>query len=128
LLSPAATLALFDVGGGELFVLALIALLLYGGELPKVARKVGRVVGDLKRQADNITREWRELDYEDSRTIGAKKPPTRIPPPRQEPVTPSTPASLTNDSPAKPESHEDASQKSPDAPEAPPKPMGDSAP
>lgn len=125
MLSSAATLALFDVGGGELFVLALIALLLYGGELPKVARKVGRVVGDLKRQADNITREWRELDYEDSRTISTKKPPTRIPPPRQEPVTPASPGNLARESSATPESPGDAPPKSADAKEDPAKPADD---
>jgi mttA/Hcf106 family len=53
------SLLLFDVGGGELILIGLVALLLFGGELPRVARSVGRVVGDLRRQAENLTSEFR---------------------------------------------------------------------
>ena len=44
------TLALFnDVGGGELLIIGIAALLLFGKELPAVTRKVGRVIAQFKR-------------------------------------------------------------------------------
>jgi Sec-independent protein translocase protein TatA len=57
-------LALFDVGSGELFIIALVALLLYGGRLPEVARTLGRTVSEWKRHADNLTREFRQDLYD----------------------------------------------------------------
>jgi TatA/E family protein of Tat protein translocase len=56
-------LALFDVGMGELLAIMVIALLLFGGKLPEVARSLGRTVGDFKRSADRLSREFRhEMD------------------------------------------------------------------
>lgn len=40
---------MFDVGSGELLVILLVALLLFGGNLPQVARSLGRSVAELKR-------------------------------------------------------------------------------
>lgn len=43
-------LAFLDmIGGGEMLVLLVIGLLLFGRDLPDVGRKVGRVVAQLKR-------------------------------------------------------------------------------
>ncbi len=93
---PLACLAFIDVSGGEFIFIVVIAILLYGGDLPKVARSLGRVVGDLRRQAESLTREFR--DYDDSRPrlprrdfSGDKapepvEPPPRIAPPAQPPV------------------------------------------
>jgi len=38
----------FNLGFGELFVLAIVAILVFGGQLPDVARKVGRGVSEFK--------------------------------------------------------------------------------
>ena len=38
----------FNLGFGELFVLAIVAIIVFGGQLPEVARKVGRGVADFK--------------------------------------------------------------------------------
>ncbi|MHC4956681.1 MAG: Sec-independent protein translocase subunit TatA/TatB [Planctomycetota bacterium] len=38
----------FNLGFGELFVLAIVAILVFGGRLPEVARKVGRGISEFK--------------------------------------------------------------------------------
>lgn len=77
-------LAFMDIGGGEFVVIVVVALMLYGGRLPEVARNVGRTVGELKRVADRLSREFREgMDTEDyqspfqrqARTTRPKPPP-----------------------------------------------------
>ena len=39
----------FNLGLGEMVLFALVAILLFGGELPQVARKVGRGFTEFKR-------------------------------------------------------------------------------
>jgi TatA/E family protein of Tat protein translocase len=41
-------LAILGLGGGELAVIGLIALLLFGARLPKIARSLGQSVGEFK--------------------------------------------------------------------------------
>jgi sec-independent protein translocase protein TatA len=41
-------LAIFNLGGGEMLVIGLIALLLFGARLPKVARSLGQSVNEFK--------------------------------------------------------------------------------
>ena len=79
-------LAFLDIGGGEFIVIVLVALVLYGGRLPEVARTVGRTVGHIKRQADELTRDFREEFHEASRgeprTRRPYEPPKRVVPQR----------------------------------------------
>jgi len=77
-------IAFLDIGGGEFIFILLVALILFGGKLPDVARNVGRTVGTLKRQADDLTREFRDEFHESSRP---HQPPKRYdPPPRVVPT------------------------------------------
>lgn len=41
-------LAIFDVGGQEMLVIGLVALLLFGARLPKLARSLGQSVNEFK--------------------------------------------------------------------------------
>ena len=49
----------FNLSTGELLVLLLVAVLVFGGRLPSVARKVGSAVTDLKR---GMRDEMRRMD------------------------------------------------------------------
>jgi sec-independent protein translocase protein TatA len=51
---------MFDVGSGELLLILVLALLLFGGRLPEVARKFGRSVGEFKRAFAETTLPLRE--------------------------------------------------------------------
>ena len=49
----------FNLSTGEVAVLLLVAVLVFGGKLPEVARKVARSIADLKR---NFSNEMRKID------------------------------------------------------------------
>ncbi len=48
---------MFDVGATELLVVAALAVMLYGGDLPDVARKAGSTVKRLRGVADDLKRQ-----------------------------------------------------------------------
>ena len=60
---------MFNVGGGELLVILLIALIVLGPQrLPDAARTVGRVMGDLRRISSGFQQELKDaFDDGDSR-------------------------------------------------------------
>lgn len=62
-----AQLAFLDVGGQEMFVILVVALLIFGGRLPEVARNFGKTVGEFRRSAQKLTRDFR-YDANDSWT------------------------------------------------------------
>jgi sec-independent protein translocase protein TatB len=52
---------MFNVGGGELLVIMLIALIVLGPQrLPDAARQVGRVMGDLRRISSGFQQELKD--------------------------------------------------------------------
>jgi Tat protein translocase TatB subunit len=52
---------MFNVGGGELLVILLIALIVLGPQrLPEAARTVGKVVGEIRRMSTGFQREIRD--------------------------------------------------------------------
>jgi len=75
---------MFDIGSGEMLVILVLALLLFGGSLPDVARNLGRSVGDLKRGFAEGTRPLREARDDVDREvaeIGGETRPSPPPPP-----------------------------------------------
>ena len=54
---------MFGIGPEELFLIAIIALLVLGPErMPKVMRDIGRVVGDLRKTSDELRDEFMNAD------------------------------------------------------------------
>ena len=52
-----------DVGGGEVIVIGIVALLLFGKDLPAVTRKFGKVYGEIKKTLSDASSEIRrEMD------------------------------------------------------------------
>jgi Sec-independent protein translocase protein TatA len=52
-----AALLMFDIGAGELLLVALLAIMLYGGDLPDVARKTGQQIRKIRGVADDLKRQ-----------------------------------------------------------------------
>lgn len=53
---------MFNVGGGEILVILVLALLVLGPErLPDAVRKVGRAVGEIRRMTSGFEEEMRSV-------------------------------------------------------------------
>lgn len=60
---------MLDIGFQETLLILLVALMLFGGRLPDVARNLGRSVGELKRGFSESTRPLREAQSQVEREI-----------------------------------------------------------
>jgi Sec-independent protein translocase protein TatA len=74
-------LGLLDIGPVELLILAAAAVMLFGGDLPDMARRAGRMLGRLRASAQELTRE-----VEPPADLGQLPPPgdPHAPPPRHD--------------------------------------------
>ena len=57
-------LAFWSPGPWEMLVLALVALLLYGGDLPEVARSWGKTLAEFRRGLSGMQNEINEVIYD----------------------------------------------------------------
>ena len=112
---------MFDIGPGELVLVAIIGLLVLGPQrLPKVAAEIGKWVGRARRTATQLRRQLeREIELSE-----IEKPPSPPPPP---PSAPSSAAQPTGEVPPGPGTHVDQQElpgstppSAPDVPDAPP--------
>ncbi len=75
---------MFDIGPGELVLVAIIGLLVLGPQrLPKVAAEIGKWVGRARRTATQLRRQL-EREIELSEIQPPKQPPPSSPPPSAE--------------------------------------------
>ena len=83
---------MFGIGPEELILVLIVALLVLGPErLPRVARDVGRVVGDLRRTSDEFREEFLQADKY------LEKPATPTPTPVAQPAPAAIPATTPSD-------------------------------
>ena len=83
---------MFGIGPEELILVLIVALLVLGPErLPRVARDVGRVVGDLRRTSDEFREEFLQADKY------LEKAATATPAPVPEPAPVAIPATAPTD-------------------------------
>ena len=60
-----AVLLFFDISGGELFVILLVAFLVFGpSKIPEIARKIGKGMNEIRRASDEIKREISNYNYQ----------------------------------------------------------------
>ena len=69
-------------GGGEVFLILVVCLLLFGAKnLPKIARQLGRSMEEFKRAARDVSQEIMHADLDEK---PAAKPPATPAPPVEE--------------------------------------------
>jgi sec-independent protein translocase protein TatB len=104
---------MFNVGGGEVLVILLLALIVLGPDkLPEFSRKVGRAVHEVRRLSSGFQSEMRQAMDMDQKPRSAVAPRLVDPP---EPAAPTAPQAATPPQPA----------ATPDEPVDRPDPSGD---
>jgi sec-independent protein translocase protein TatB len=97
---------MFDIGPGELLLVAIIGLLVLGPQrLPKVAAEIGKWVGRARRTATQLRRQL-EREIEISELQSPPSPPPSAPPPASAPQAPPSTAT-TGEVPDGPGTHAD---------------------
>jgi sec-independent protein translocase protein TatA len=68
-------LLFFDIGGGEIILIMLVALLLFGGDkLPELARGLGKGIRDFKDASEGVKREiTNQIDSFEAKKAAEKK-------------------------------------------------------
>jgi sec-independent protein translocase protein TatA len=102
-------LAIFDIGGPEVLLIMLVALLLFGSQrLPDLARSLGKSIHEFKKATSGLEEEFR-------RAMEAPPPPAPPPRPPAPPVAPPAPvnppaaaAPAVPPAPPPPDEHSDA--------------------
>ena len=90
-------LLFFDIGGGEIILIMLVALLLFGGEkLPELARGLGKGIRDFKDASEGVKREIaNQIDSYESKKETTEKP-AESPVVHEEPVATVAPAPVVD--------------------------------
>jgi len=79
---------MFDVGGGELILILLVVLLLFGPKkLPELARSVGKGLRQVRRAQEDLTQQIRDISAEVAEPINSMNTSVNTP----EVFTPKTP-------------------------------------
>jgi TatA/E family protein of Tat protein translocase len=103
------TFAFLDIGGGEMLVIFLIALLLFGGQrMPELARGLGKSIREFKKVTSGVEEQIKQAIDEAPETVAkpvrkalAPVSPLANPPPAAiAPITPHTPPTASPPPPA----------------------------
>ena len=84
---------MFGLSPFEMMVIGVIAVVLFGGSLPDVARKAGSVYREFRGRLNDVQREFRNAEYEARRTFNAADPnsTSQVEDDEDEPSEPSAP-------------------------------------
>jgi len=127
---------MFDIGPGELVLVAIIGLLVLGPQrLPKVAAEIGKWVGRARRTATQLRRQLeREIEISEisdiEKSLTSTRSPTPTPPtptpPTSTPISP--PVAQSGDVPLGPGTHVDQPEAGTSAPSSAPEPRAEQTP
>ena len=62
---------MFGLGPFEMVVIGVIAVVLFGGNLPEVARKLGGSYREFRRGLNEVQQQFRMAEYEAKRTLSS---------------------------------------------------------
>ena len=65
---------MFGLSPFEMMVIGVIAVVLFGGNLPDVARKAGAIYREFRGRLNEVQREFRAAEYEASRALNPYEP------------------------------------------------------
>ena len=65
---------MFGLSPFEMMVIGVIAVVLFGGSLPDVARKAGGMYRELRSRLNEVQREFRAAEYEAKRSFSMDSP------------------------------------------------------
>ncbi|KLU06278.1 putative transmembrane protein [Rhodopirellula islandica] len=68
---------MFGLSPFELAVIGVIAVVLFGGNLPEVARKFGSTYSQFRRSLQDVQQQFRQVQDEASRTMSMDTPPAK---------------------------------------------------
>ncbi len=66
---------MFGLSPFEMMVIGVIAVVLFGGNLPDVARKAGSMYREFRGRLQEVQREFRAAEYEARRSFSMDSPP-----------------------------------------------------
>ncbi len=83
---------MFGLGPFEMVVIGVIAVILFGGNLPEVARKLGGSYREFRRGLNEVQQQFRMAEYEAKKTLsGDEKSKSEADDEEDEPAGPSAP-------------------------------------
>lgn len=86
---------MFDVGGGELILILLAVLLLFGPKkIPEVAQMVGKGIRQFRKAQEDLTQQIRDISAETATIVEDRPRPVVKPVPESAPRIPTAPSEM----------------------------------
>jgi sec-independent protein translocase protein TatA len=82
---------MFGLGPFEMVVIGVIAVVLFGGNLPEVARKLGGSYREFRRGLNEVQQQFRMAEYEAKKTFSVDSTSTSEQDDEDEPAEPTVP-------------------------------------
>ncbi len=82
---------MFGMGPFEMMVIGVVAVVLFGGNLPEVARKLGGSYREFRRGLNDVQQQFRMAEYEATKALSMDEPVKSPDDEEEEPEEPSVP-------------------------------------